>query len=225
MTDWLLAQLPQYGFLLLGCCTFLSCLAVPLPASLLLLAAGGFIAAGDLSLMASIWAALAGAIVGDQAGYFAGRRGGKRLLARLDSVQSSVPVNGKKAKPKPTARPRVSLLAKATTLLAARGGIAVFLSRWLFSALGPYVNVAAGAASLPWGKFTIFGIAGELVWISLYIGVGYGFTGNLEAASSMVLNLLGLFAAGAVATALAFWLILTLRAEHAHKSHTRVKHP
>ena len=85
MTDWLLALVPQYGVWLLAVCTFLSCLALPVPASILMLAAGGFVAAGDLSLTGSVAAALAGAVAGDQAGYFGGRWGGSGLLDRMGS--------------------------------------------------------------------------------------------------------------------------------------------
>jgi membrane-associated protein len=62
-------------------------------------------------------AALAGAVAGDQVGYFGGRWGGAGLIERLGS--------------------RAAPLAKATSFLASRGGVAVFLSRWLVSALGP----------------------------------------------------------------------------------------
>ena len=34
MTDWLLALVPQYGLWLLAATTFLSCLALPIPASI-----------------------------------------------------------------------------------------------------------------------------------------------------------------------------------------------
>ena len=49
MSDWLLALLPDYGLWILALATYLSCLAVPMPASLLMLAAGGF---GHLDLLA-----------------------------------------------------------------------------------------------------------------------------------------------------------------------------
>jgi membrane protein DedA with SNARE-associated domain len=94
-----------------------------------------------------------------------------------------------------------------------RGSAAVFLSRWFVAALGPYVNLAAGAARLPWSKFTFWGIAGEAVWVALYVGLGHSFTGNLEAASAMALNIPGFLAAGAVAPGLGAWLVMTLRAE------------
>jgi membrane-associated protein len=195
MTDWLLALVPTYGLYLLATCTFASCLALPIPASMLMLAAGGFVAAGDLSLYGSGLAALSGAVAGDQVGYLAGRKGGAGLMDKL----------GKRAAP----------LAKATEMLATRGGIAVFLSRWLVSALGPYVNLAAGAAGLAWVRFALWGILGECVWVGLYIGLGYNFTGNLAAASSMALNVLGFLGAGAVALGLGYWLLSTYRSERA----------
>jgi membrane-associated protein len=193
MIEWLLGLVPQYGFWLLMAGTFCSCLALPIPISMLMLAAGGFISAGDLSLIPTASAALAGAVAGDQVGYFAARWGGAGLIERLGS--------------------RAVPLAKATEMLAKRGGIAVFLSRWLFSALGPYINLAAGAARQPWRQFTAWGVAGEAVWVGLYISLGYAFTGNLQAASSMAVQMLGFLAAGAVALGLGVWLVMTLRAE------------
>ena len=80
MTEWLLALVPTWGPWLLAACTYLACLALPVPASILLLAAGGFAAAGDLSLVAAISATLAAAFLGDQTMYAVGRRGGAGLL-------------------------------------------------------------------------------------------------------------------------------------------------
>jgi membrane protein DedA with SNARE-associated domain len=193
VSETLLALVPTYGFWLLGLATFCSCLALPIPVSIMMLAAGGFVAAGDLSLTACGLAALGGAVAGDQVGYLAGRTGGARLTARLGA--------------------RAAPLAKATELLARRGGMAVFLSRWLVSALGPYVNLAAGAAGQPWLVFTAYGLAGEAVWVGLYLGLGYGFAGNLQAASDMAVDVLGFLAAGAVALGLAVWLVAAVRAE------------
>lgn len=193
MTDWLLALVPTYGPWLLLVCTFLACLALPVPASVLMLAAGGFVAAGDLEVWTSGGAALAGALLGDQLGFVAGRWGGAALLDRLGE--------------------RAQLVARARDLLARRGDVAVFLSRWFVSALGPYVNVAAGAAGLPWGRFTLWGALGEVVWVGLYVGLGLAFTGNLELASGLALRVLGLLGAGAVAVGLGVWLVVTIRTE------------
>lgn len=193
MTEWLLGLVPVWGGWLLAGATFLSCLALPIPASILMLAAGGFAAAGDLTLAGSAGAALAGAVLGDQAGFVAGRIGGAGFLARLGAGAAPV--------------------AKAVEVLARRGGVAVFLSRWLFSALGPYVNVAAGAAGLGWARFTLWAVAGEAVWVAVYVGAGWAVAGNLTAASGMAVDVLGFLAAGAVALGALWWLVSVLRAE------------
>ena len=186
MTDWLLGLVPTYGLWLLAAATCLSCLALPIPASILMLAAGSFAAAGDLSLPGSMVAALGGAVAGDQAGYAAGLWGGAGIVARLGA--------------------RAAPVARARDLLARRGEVAVFLSRWLLSATGPYVNLAAGAAGLPWAAFTAWGLLGEAVWVALYVGLGWAFTGNLSAASDLALNLLGLVGAAVLALGLGLWL-------------------
>ncbi len=192
MTDWLLGLVPQYGVFLLAASTFFSCLALPVPASILMIAAGGFVASGDLSLAGTAGAALAGVLIGDQTGYFGGRWGGTLLIGRL--------------------RLPAAPIDKAKSALAARGGVVVFLSRWLIPALGPYVNFAAGAAGLPWLRFVLWEVSGAAVWVSLYIGVGFAFSGNLAAASGMAFDLLGVLAAGTVAIGLGYWLFALLRA-------------
>ena len=44
MTDFLLEWLPHYGVLIIGVTTLMSCLALPVPSSLMMLTAGGFVA-------------------------------------------------------------------------------------------------------------------------------------------------------------------------------------
>lgn len=186
--DWALAAVPTYGPWLLAVVTFLSCLALPVPASLLMLTAGGFAAAGDLALWQLAGGAVAGAVAGDQTGYWIARKGGAGLLDRMAS--------GTRAK----------LLHRATAFIAARGSIAVFLSRWLVSPLGPYANFVTGATRFGWVPFTIAGVLGELLWVGLYVGAGYAFGGNLEAATQFAGSILGLMAAGTVALGLGWWL-------------------
>lgn len=189
MTDWLLALVPQYGLWLLAATTFLSCLALPFPASILMLTAGGFAAAGDLVLWQTFLAAAAGGVAGDQLGYWAGRGFGARMLGRLRQDPG-----------------RDRLLARADALIDRRGVIAVFLTRWLLSPLGPYVNLIAGSTRYGWIPFTAAGVAGEAVWAGLYVGFGYGFAGNVEAASQALGSALGMVGGAAAVLALGYWL-------------------
>jgi membrane protein DedA with SNARE-associated domain len=201
MTAWLLGLVPQYGLWLLAATTFLSCLALPFPASILMMTAGGFVAAGDLALLPTFAAAAAGGIAGDQLGFWAGRRVGAPLLTRLRRDSA-----------------RDKLLARAVRMMDRRGIIAVFLTRWLFSPLGPWVNLTAGSTGYRWHRFTVAGVAGEAVWSGLYVGMGYGFAGNIEAASDMLGSALGLLASAAAALILGLWLLSALKSQKTPKS-------
>ncbi len=193
MTEDLLALVPQYGPPLVALATFLSCLALPVPSSLLMLTAGAFAAAGDLALADTALLALTGAILGDQTGYLIGTTGSAALWRRLSDGSSA------------------AVALRAAALAERWGGTGVFLSRWLFSPLGPYVNFAAGAAGIGWLRFTLWGAAGETVWVTLYVGLGYGFAANIEALGSLLGNLSGTLAAAAVTIGLGHWLRASLR--------------
>jgi membrane-associated protein len=182
MIDWVYAAVPQYGAALLFVLTFLSCLALPVPASLVMLAAGAFVAAGDLQALPVVLAAWAGAVLGDQLGYVAGRLGGTRLWTRLEARPA-------------TAR----LLRRAREGLHQRSASTVYLSRWLFSALGPWVNLAAGATGVRWRLFSVAGVLGEATWVSLYVGMGFLFAAHIRAAGETMISVIGALGAGIVA--------------------------
>jgi membrane-associated protein len=196
MTAWVLALVPEYGLWLIFATTFLSCLALPFPASIVMLAAGGFAAAGDLQLWQAFLAAAAGGIAGDQVGYWVGRGLGAPFLARLGADPG-----------------RERLLARAHELMERRGASAVFFSRWLLSPLGPWVNLVAGSAAFGWKRFSVFGVAGEAVWAGLYVGAGYVFAGNIQAASDTIGSALGMIAGAGAAVILGYWLFSSPRAE------------
>jgi membrane protein DedA with SNARE-associated domain len=185
MSEALFALVPQYGGWLVLAATFLSCLALPVPSSLMMLAAGGFAASGELSLGLAVAAALVGAILGDQAGFVIGRRGGAPLVARLRH------------------RARIATTVERAAATLDRGGArAVFLTRWLFSPLGPYVNFLGGALGLGWRRFTLGSVTGESVWVGTYTGLGYGFGSHIALISELAGNLSGLLAAGLVSVLL-----------------------
>jgi membrane-associated protein len=165
-----------------------------------MLTAGAFVAAGDLSGPATAIVALTGAVVGDQIGYAIGRRG-TSWLSRL---------HGKSAE----------MVGKAHVLIDQYGGSAVFLSRWLLSPLGPYVNVVAGAARMNWVRFSLRDLSGEAVWVAVYLGGGYLFAGQVEAVADIAGNLSGALAAGALTVGLGLWLRAAIRADQKRKSAT-----
>lgn len=190
MTEALLGLVSAWGPWALAVITFLSCLAVPVPSSLAMLAAGAFVASGDLAAGPVLGAALAGALAGDQAGFALGRRG-------IDGARGWVERSATRA----------ALFARAREGVQRRGVLTVFLTRWLFSVLGPYVNLLAGATGMNWVAFTLASATGEALWVGLYVMAGRLAGGQIEALAALAGNLSGLAAALAVATvlALALW--------------------
>ena len=197
MTEWLQALVADWGALALGIITFLSCLAIPVPSSLMMLTAGAFAASGDLDLATVSASALIGAILGDQTGYQMGRLGYRRVEGWLLHSPS-----------------RAAILGRARSATQKGGGIAVFLSRWLFSVLGPYVNLLSPGAGLGWLTFTVMGIAGEIVWVISYVGLGYVAAGQLEQAGDMLGNALGLLGSLVMTIGLGWLLLKRHRKRH-----------
>ncbi|MDO9526557.1 MAG: DedA family protein [Gemmobacter sp.] len=185
VSEALLALVPVYGAALIGVVTFLSCVALPVPASLAMLAGGAFAATGDLALAGVMTAAFIGALTGDQAGYWLGRRGGG-LVAKVAQRPNSA-----------------HMFARARSSLRGNAFGVVFLSRWLFSPLGPWVNLAAGAMGVRWGVFSLGSITGEAVWVVVYVGLGWVFAAQVDRVGETMTTLAGVLAGAAVTALLA----------------------
>ncbi|WP_289042026.1 DedA family protein [uncultured Aliiroseovarius sp.] len=196
MTDAVFALLSSYGPWVVFISAFLSCLALPIPTSLMMLAGGGFAAAGDLVLSNVVLAAFAGAVIGDQTGFALGRYGGAPLLDRLARSPA-----------------RKAVLARAHDFVDRHGGKGVFLSTWAVAPLGPWVNFAAGATGLGWARFTIWDILGETIWVTLYVGLGYGFAARIESLADLLGSLVGFLAALVVAAAMFAWVRAMMRVQ------------
>ncbi len=194
-TDTVFFLLSSYGAWIVFASAFLSCLALPIPTSLMMLAGGAFAAVGDLVLSQVAGAAFIGAVIGDQAGFAIGRWGGAPVLARLAHRPA-----------------RKAVLSRAQALIDRHGGTGIFLSTWAVAPLGPWVNFAAGATGLAWHRFALSDLLGEVVWVTLYVGLGYGFASQIEILADLLGNLAGLLAALVLSAGLWAWIRATIRA-------------
>ncbi|WP_306046673.1 DedA family protein [Nioella sp. MMSF_3534] len=201
MTDTIFALVTTWGALVIFASSFLSCLALPIPTSLMMLSGGAFVAAGDLALWQVIAGAWGGAVLGDQTGYLIGRHGGAPLVERIARTPA-----------------RSAVLNRARGLVDKRGGLGVFFSTWLFAPLGPWVNVIAGTTGLGWLRFTLWDVLGETIWVTIYVGLGYGFASQIEAVSDILGNAVGLLAALAVVGAMVIWIRGALKAQKARRA-------
>jgi membrane-associated protein len=194
MTELFFSLVSAYGTLVIAATCFLSCLALPIPASFVMLAGGAFAASGDLTLWTVVLAAFGGAVIGDQAGYRAGRYGGRMLEERIGRTPA-----------------RAALLARARTFVERWGAAGVFFSTWLVAPLGPWVNVAAGVTGMGALKFTLWDAIGEALWVAIYVGLGYAFAANIDALSAILGNAVAAVTAAAIAAGLGLLLARAAR--------------
>lgn len=204
MTDTLFALVSVYGLWIVAGSAYLSCLAIPIPTAVVMLAAGGFAAAGDLVLWQVLGAAWLAAVLGDQTGFHIGRWGGPVLI---DGIARRTG--------------RHKLIGQARETVQRWGGIGVFFSTWLFAPLGPWVNLIAGAARLPRWRFTVWDVAGETIWVTAYVTLGYGFGSRLEELTDIVTDWSALIACAAITMTLAVLMAMKLRRAQKIRQSTR----
>lgn len=182
MTETLFALVSVYGLGIIAAMTFLSCLALPVPSSLAMLAGGAFVASGDLVGWQVVAAALIGAILGDQLGYHLGRWGGPPLIAQIEHAPQ-----------------RARLIARGRRMIDRWGGLGVYFTTWAMSPLGPYVNALAGALGMGRLRFTLYDTVGEATWVFLYVGLGYAFASRISLLADLASSTVGFLSAGTVA--------------------------
>jgi len=198
MAETVFALVTSWGPWVIFASAFLSCLALPIPTSLMMLTGGAFVATGDLTLWQVIAAAWVGAVLGDQAGFLIGRFGGTPVVHRLARSPA-----------------RAAVLGRAQKLIDRRGGLGVFLSTWAVAPLGPWVNFIAGATGLSWLRFSVWDVIGEVIWVALYVGLGQMFAANISMVANMMSDIVGLVVAVLVAGAAAYWIRGVLKAQKA----------
>ena len=182
ITDQLLSALSDYGLPLLFGVILIASAGVPLPLTLLLIAAGSFVEQGEMNFWAVVMVTSGAAIMGDQIGYGIGRWGGRRVAKRVGGWFGG--------------EERI-LEAEATA--RKWGGVSVFLTRWLMTPLGSWINLTSGISEYPWPRFLLWDVLGEVLWAVLYISLGRMFSDRVQALSewlgSLTWVILGLVAA------------------------------
>ena len=197
--DQLLSALVQYGLPVIFGAVLLGAIGVPLPASLLLVAAGSFVEQGQFSFWWVIAVTALAAVLGDNIGYGLGRWGGRPVVERVTGWLGGA-----------------SQLTRAEQLAGRWGGLGVFFSRWLVSPVGPAINLTSGIAAYPWLMFLTLDIVGEIVWVMLYVTLGRMFSDRVQAINDLLGNLAWVIV-GACVIIFLLWKVVTLfRVGHEH---------
>lgn len=170
MLQQLLELLATYGLVVLLPVLFLSAVGVPLPGSLLLVAAGAIAGGGQISLPLLILGAALATLIGNGLGYWLGWHGGRSALSRwgerfhLDEDR----------------------IAQARASFTRYALLSVLFSRFPLSPISSIVNILAGTAHYPLRPFVLANVFGVTVWSSVYAGIGYFFGANWQSVADNV---------------------------------------
>lgn len=133
-----------------------------LPGDSLIFAAGTFAAIGKMNFWLLIVIIIMSAILGDTVNYEIGKHFGKKIL------------NNKKFK-----LIKDENLKKAEDLVKQYGGTAVLLARFM-PIIRTIVPFVVGMGELHYPKFIKYNAIGGIIWVSLFLTMGYLF-GNIKA--------------------------------------------
>jgi membrane protein DedA with SNARE-associated domain len=177
-----------FGFVLAGN------IGVPVPENSVLWIAGYFVWKGRLSLPLVLLVGIVAAVVGDNLGYWLGRRYGQLVVDRFSrTVRLSLP-----------------RLERMRRFVQRYGPWGVFLARFV-TGLRFMAGPLAGSVGLPFSVFFLANLLGALCYVPIMVGagyaVGYGFRRCLRGLlleENWIENVLLLGAAGLLVLALAY---------------------
>jgi len=149
-----------YGYFAIFLIVAMESAGIPMPGETVLVTAAIFAASGTLRIYWVIAAAAAGAILGDNCGYWIGREFGFPIAYRYGRYVS---LNEKRLK-------------LGQYLFLKHGGKIVFFGRFV-ALLRAFASFLAGVNRYNWEKFLLFNAAGAIVWASIF-GAGGDLLGH-----------------------------------------------
>lgn len=151
MPPWIIELFARYGYAAVFFGVFLENAGLPVPGETMLLAGAALAHFGRLSLGWVIACAIVGATLGDNLGFFVGRRGGRRIAERFISRER---------------------LRGFDQYFEQHGAKTVFVARFI-TGLRVVGAVLAGGSGMRWKTFLAYNAAGAVVWSTTFGIVGY----------------------------------------------------
>jgi membrane protein DedA with SNARE-associated domain len=159
----ILSLIGQYGYLVVFFGVMLESSGVPLPGETILIASGVLAEQGYLGLGNVIVFGILAAVIGDQIGYWVGRKGGRPFVVRWGRYALITPKR----------------LSHAEWFFKRHGGKAVFLARFV-AGLRVFGALVAGISGMHWRTFLFYNTLGGACWATTAVLVGYFLGGSLD---------------------------------------------
>jgi membrane protein DedA with SNARE-associated domain len=152
----LMAWLAEHTYAVVFVATLIDATALPFPGRIVLAAAGAFAAAGGASVALVIGLGTAGVLVTDHVWYFAGARGGDRLLRLYCRLTLSSP----------------DCVRRATDWLQRFGPLVILVGRFV-AAVRVLAWPLARARGLGYARFLVVELPAAVAWTAVWVGFGW----------------------------------------------------
>lgn len=186
----LISRHDAWAALVLGVITFLESLVLMgafVPATALMVMAGGLVAAGVLEPLPVLFACMLGAVLGDSVSFAIGRRLGPGALRH------------------PLFRKQRRGVARTRLFMRRYGVASIFVGRF-FGPLRAFVPVMAGMLGMGQRTFQVANIASAAVWVPVILAPGYFAARGLAQLEELTEgDIITLAAAGGVIVSAALW--------------------
>jgi membrane protein DedA with SNARE-associated domain len=156
----LTADLETYGLILLFVLVAVESFGVPLPGETALIAAAVLASSGRWNIVEVIAVATAAAFIGDQAGYWVARVGGRPVIGKIPIARDALP----------------KLLPRGEAFFERHGSKTVVIGRF-FAVLRVTIAWLAGLSHMEWKKFAFYNFIGGVIWATA-IGLGAYYFGR-----------------------------------------------
>jgi membrane protein DedA with SNARE-associated domain/rhodanese-related sulfurtransferase len=188
--DQILELFAEHGLLGVFCAVLIEQLGVPIPALPFLLLSGVAAANDGIFAVKALFAATLASVIADSIWFFAGRHFGRRVLALLCRISISP-----------------DSCVRQSELNFAKRGVATLVVAKFIPGLSTLAPPLAGALGMPTFTFTLFNLAGTLLWAGVGIAAGLIFQNQIELLLDY-LSSLGGIALSVVGILLALYLAL-----------------
>ncbi|HEY6332911.1 MAG TPA: DedA family protein, partial [Blastocatellia bacterium] len=155
---WTTSLLDRWGYWIIFFGVMLENAGIPVPGETVLLAAGFFASRGHLSILPVMALAAAGAVVGDNCGYWIGRKLGRGFLVRFGKYVFLT----------------AERLSAMDRFFEKHGSKAVAIARFV-TGMRVFTALFAGASKMEWPPFLMFNLIGAVTWSVTISLLGYFF--------------------------------------------------
>jgi membrane protein DedA with SNARE-associated domain len=153
----------HHGYAVLLAWVFAEQIGLPVPSLPILLAAGALAGSGRFNFAGSIFLSVLGCLVADSSWYALGRVRGIKVLQLLCKISLEPD----------------SCVRRTEGLFAKQGARSLVFAKFV-PGLGTVAPPLAGIFHMRPSRFLLFDTFGALLWSSLYVGLGYIFSGEIE---------------------------------------------